>query len=173
MSGMIKKPLIKIQDAPASPHGVTVDEVKLELLAIENRMGRVGDWNLHERWKSGRYLVSLRSAVTRYLPKGNLTMFAGTLKVSTRELSDRMRVADTYRTDAEFKKAAKRYGTWTAILKSLEATREARTGSTRKSRDWRRIAYEALGHLIAGKLMRGEGLHHAQKVYDILEEGGE
>jgi hypothetical protein len=149
------------------------DDIRLELLAIENRMGRVGEWNIHERWKSGRYMLDLRSPESHYLPKGWLTSLAATLKVSQRELSDRMRVADTYRTDAKFKRAAQRYGTWTGLLRSLEPTREARTGSTRKPRDWRRMAYEALGHLIAGKLMNAEGLRHAQKVYDILEEGNE
>jgi hypothetical protein len=146
----------------------TPTEIKLELIKIENEMDRVGSWNLHTRWKSGRYLVSLRNAESGYLPKGQLTTLAATLKVSTRELSDRMRVAETYRTDAAFRKAA--YGrTWTDVLRSLTPTREARTGSTRTPRDWRGTAYEALGHILAGKLLSAEGLRLAQKLYDLLE----
>jgi hypothetical protein len=152
---------------------VTLEEVQLELLKIENQMDRVGGWNLHDRWKSGRLLIGLRSPSSHYLPKGRLTTVAATLKVSTRELSDRMRVADAYRTDAEFKKAARRCGTWTDLLRSLPPTREARTGSTRPPRNWRRILSEALGQVLAERLIDAEGLRLAQKLYDHLGEGDE
>jgi hypothetical protein len=95
------------------------------------------------------------------------------LKVSTRELSDRMRVADAYQTDAAFKKALRRANTWTDLLRSLPPTRDARTGSTRPPRDWRRILYEALGHVLAGSLLDKEGLRLAQKLYDYLAAGEE
>ena len=149
---------------------VTLDEIQLELLKIENQMDRVGGWNMHDRWKSGRLLIGLRYPTSQYLPKGRLTTVAATLKVSTRELSDRMRVADAYRTDADFKKAARRCGTWTDLLRSLPPTREARTGSTRPPRDWRRVLYEALGQVLAERLIDREGLRLAQKLYDHLAE---
>lgn len=152
---------------------VTLDDIQLELLKIENQMDRVGGWNLHDRWKSGRLLISLRSSTSHYLPKGRLQTVAATLKVSTRELSDRMRVADAYRTDTAFKQAARRCGTWTDLLRSLPPTREARTGSTRPPRDWPRILHEALGHVLAGKLADAEGLRLAQKLYDHLADGDE
>jgi len=150
---------------------VTLDDIQLELIKIENQMDRVGGWNLHDRWKSGRLLISLRSPTSQYLPKGRLTTVAATLKVSTRELSDRMRVADAYRTDAAFKKAARRCGTWTDLLRSLPPTREARTGSTRPPKPWRRLLYEALGQVLAEGLLDSEGSHLAQKLYDHLEDG--
>jgi hypothetical protein len=103
-----------------------LDDIQLELIKIENQMDRVRGWNLHDRWKSGRLLISMRSPETGYLPKGRLTTCAATLKVSTRELSDRMRVADSYRTDAAFKQAAHRCATWTELLRSLPPTRDAR-----------------------------------------------
>lgn len=147
----------------------TLDDVQLELLKIENQMDRVGGWNLHDRWKSGRLLISLRSPESGYLPKGRLTTVSATLKVSTRELSDRMRVADAYRTDAEFRKAA-RGGTWTDLLKSLPKTREARTGSTRPPRDWLRQLSEALGHALADDLLDPTLRRHAQALYDHLRD---
>jgi hypothetical protein len=150
---------------------VTLDDIQLELIKIENQMDRVGGWNLHDRWKSGRLLISLRSPDSGYLPKGRLRTVAATLKVSTRELSDRMRVADTYRTDAVFKKAARRCGTWTDLLRSLPPTREARTESTRPPKPWRRILYDALGHVLAARLLDAEGLRLAQKLYDHLGQG--
>ena len=150
----------------------TVDEIRLELLKIENEMDRVGGWNLHTRWKSGRYLVDLRNPESGYLPKGQLMTLAATLKVSTRELSDRMRIADAYRTDAQFKKAA--YGKrWTDLVRSLPPTREARTGSTKPPRQWKKLLYEALGHVLADKLLNREGLALARKLYDHLEESDE
>jgi len=148
---------------------VTLDDIQLELIKIENQMDRVGGWNLHDRWKSGRLLVSLRSPTSQYLPKGRLTTVAATLKVSTRELSDRMRVADTYRTDAAFKKAARRCGTWTDLLRSLPPTREARTGSTRPPKPWSRLLYEALGHVLAEQRLDADTLRLAQKLYDRLD----
>ena len=152
----------------------TADEIRLELLKIENRMGKVGDWNIYERWNSGRYLVDLRNPETHYLPKGQLTTLAATLKVSTRELSDRMRVADAFRTATAFKKTAQRCGNvWTTILRSLPPTRDARTGSTRPPRDWRRLLYEALAQVLAGRLLTGEGRQLAQKLYDHLDDGAE
>lgn len=146
---------------------ITLDDIQLELLKIENQMKRVGGWNLHDRWKSGRLLVGLRDPTSHYLPKGRLQTVAATLKVSTRELSDRMRVADAYRTDAIFTKAA-RGRTWTDLLRSLPPTREARTGSTRPPRDWRRILYDALGQVLGERLIDPEGLRLAQKLYDHL-----
>src|SRR4029450_6934075 len=83
---------------------VTLDDIQLELLKIENQMDRVGGWNIHDRWKSGRLLISLRSPTSHYLPKGRLTTVAAKLKVSTRELSDRMRGADAYRKGARSQK---------------------------------------------------------------------
>lgn len=152
---------------------VTLDDIQLELLKIEDQMDRVGGWNIRDRWKSGRLLVSLRSPTTQYLPKGRLATVAATLKVSPRELSDRMRVADTYRTDAAFKKAAGRCGTWTALLRSLPPTRDARTGSTRPSKPWRRLLYDALGHVLAERLLDAESLRLAQKLYDHLGDDGD
>jgi len=149
---------------------VTLEDVQLELIKIENQMDRVGGWSVHDRWKSGRLLISLRNPDTNYLPKGRLTTVAATLKVSTRELSDRMRVADCYRTDSEFKKAA-RGRTWTDLLRSLPPTREARTGSTRPARNWRQILYEALGHVLAENLVEPETLRLAQRLYDQLTDG--
>jgi hypothetical protein len=153
---------------------VTSDDVLLKLLEIEGRIGRVGNWNIYERWSSGRYLIGLRSAETNYLPKGRLTNVAATLKVSTRELSDRMRVADAFRTATEFKKAATRCGNvWTTLLRSLPPTREARTGSTRPPKAWRRILYEALAHVLDNRLIDRQGLQLARKLYDHLEATGE
>jgi hypothetical protein len=147
---------------------VTLTDIQLELLKIESQMDRVGGWNVHDRWKSGRLLISLRSSTTHYLPKGRLMTVAATLKVSTRELSDRMRVADSYRTDAAFKKAARSCGTWTDLLRSLPPTREARTGSTRPPRAWSRLLYESLAHVVAEGLLDADGLRLAQHLYDHL-----
>lgn len=152
---------------------VTLDDIQLELIKIENQMGRVGGWNIHDRWKSGRLLISLRSPESHYLPKGRLTTVAATLKVSTRELSDRMRVADAYRTDAAFKKAARQCGTWTELLRSLPPTREARTGSTRPPRDWRRMVYDGLGIMLAMRKGTPEQRQLAQKLYDLLTDSAE
>jgi hypothetical protein len=149
---------------------ISLDDIQLELIKIENQMDRVGGWNLHDRWKSGRLLVQLRNPESGYLPKGRLTTVAATLKVSTRELSDRMRVADTYRTDAEFKKVARRCETWTALLRSLEPTREARTGSTRPSKNWIRILREALAYVIAERRLNAEDQRLAQQLYDRLAD---
>ena len=152
---------------------VPLDDIQLELLKIENQMDRVGNWNILDRWKSGRLLIHLRNPESNYLPKGRLTTVAATLKVSQRELSDRMRVADAYRTETEFKKAARSCGTWTDILRSLPPTREARTGLTRPPRNWRRNLDEALGHVLAERLIDREGLRLAQKLYDHLADDEE
>ena len=157
---------------------VTLDDIQLELLKIENQMHRVDGWNLRDRWKSGRLLVGQRSPETRYLPKGWLTTVAATLKVSTRELSDRMRVADTYRTDAAFTQAA--HGrTWTELLRSLPPTREARTGSTRKPplqktqvdpttpEEWQ-MAVNLAHFFLCIDSARQDGLIEGGDVFDIL-----
>jgi hypothetical protein len=57
----------------ADDPGVTLDDIQLELIKIENEMGRAGRWELHDRWKSGRLLIQLRNPATHYLPKGRLT----------------------------------------------------------------------------------------------------
>jgi hypothetical protein len=151
---------------------VTLDDIKLELLTIERQMKGLDGWNLHDRWKSGRLLIALRSPDTKYLPKGQLTTAAATLKTSTRELSDRMRVADVYPTDAAFKKAA-RGRTWTDLLKSLPPTREARTGSTRPARNHLQIVLKSLPYLIVDKRFEAEGLRLLRKTYDYLLDHGE
>ena len=76
-----------------------------------------------------------------------------------------MQVANHYRTEAAFKKAEKRYGTWSAIIASLPPTREARTGSTRPPKAWDRILFDVLGHVIAGGLLDREGHTLAKKLY--------
>lgn len=149
---------------------VTLSDIQLELLHIEARMNDLGVWNQHERWKSGRFLIAMRNPATRYLPKGRLTTVAETLKVSTRELSDRMRVADAYRTDAAFRKAATGKS-WTAILRDLPPAREARTGPTRTRKDiWQRL-FNLLGQLVA--FPRGtdpERMRLVQRLYDYLRD---
>ena len=152
---------------------ITPDDIQLELIKIETQMHRVGGWNMHDRWKSGRLLVCLRDPVSHYLPKGRLQTVAATLKVSRRELGDRMRVADAFRTDAEFKKAAQRCGTWTQLLRSLPPLREARTGSTRPPRDWRRIGHEALGHLLVNASCGPKGRRLLGAAYEYLDSGDE
>ena len=120
----------------------------------------------------GVLLVSLRSPETNYLPKGRLAAVAATLKVSRRELSDRMRVAEAYRTDAAFQKAAQGCRqVWTCLLRSLPPTREARTGSTRPPKNWRRMVYDGLGLMLDGRAGTREQRHHAQKLYDLLNDG--
>jgi hypothetical protein len=156
-----------VKDTHTTTEPVTLNDIKLELLAIERKMKGLDGWNLHERWASGRLLIALRNPETNYLPKGQLAAAAATLKTSTRELSDRMRVADVYRTDTEFKKAA-RGKTWTDVLRSLPATREARTGSTRPPRNHHGMAINALAHLIADKRFDAEGQRIIQKAYDYL-----
>ena len=151
---------------------MTFDDIKMALLECETRMGRVGQWNIAERWKSGTLLCTLRAKDTNYLPKGQLASAAATLKVSPRELSDRMRVAEMFRTQAEFKAAVVRFGNWTGILRSLVPTREARTGSTRPPKQWLRILYEALGHVLAKNLAQGERRVLCQRLYDNLDRDG-
>jgi hypothetical protein len=147
----------------------TTDEIRLELLQIERRMGKVGEWNIYERWNSGRVMLELRNPETHYLPNGQLTSLAATLKVSTRELSDRMRVAEAYRTATQFKKAAQAcLQVWTCLLRSLPATRDARTGPTKVPKDLRRKAYEALGQLLAYSKPSREERQVAQRLYDML-----
>jgi hypothetical protein len=148
---------------------VTPDDIQLELLKLEHNMARTGFWNLHDRWKSGRLLIGLRSPVTNYLPKGRLTTVAATLKVSTRELSNRMRVAESFRTDAAFKNAARRFGSWSALVKSLPATRDARV-EPRASRSKERRLYELLASILASQTFDGQKLYHARHLYDLLEE---
>lgn len=152
----------------------TLDEIRLQLLQIESRMGKVGEWNIYERWNSGRYLIDLRNPETHYLPKGQLTTLAATLKVSTRELSDRMRVADAFRTAADFKKTAQACRqVWTCILRRLPPTREARTGPTRQPKDIRRKVYEALGQMLVYHKGSRDERQLAQKLYDLLDGGDE
>jgi len=89
------------------------------LKMIETQMDCIPGRNLFDRWQSGRLLIHLRCA-TRHDPlKGKLTTVAAILKVNARELNDRIRIAETYRTAAEFKKAARHCRTWIALLDSL------------------------------------------------------
>jgi hypothetical protein len=148
-----------------------VEAVHMELLRIEQGLGTSGDANLRARWQSGRLLLTLRSPETNYLPKGTLRTTAATLSVSTRELSDRLRVAEAFTTLSAFTAAARHAGTWSGLLRNLPATREARTGSTRPPRDWRRLLHESLAHALAAQLLDAESAALAQRLYDKLDDG--
>lgn len=167
-------------DETANPgKDYTAEDIVMKLREIERTMDRVGGWvNIHERWSSGRYLIDLRNPETHYLPKGQLTAIATAIGTSTRELSDRMRIAEAFRTFNELKKAATACNNvWSCLLKRLPATREARTGPTKRPKDLRRKIYELLGQLLAYRkdIGREERLH-ATKLYDIYsarDEGEE
>ena len=118
----------------------------------------------------GRYLIDLRNPETHYLPKGQLTAIATAIGTSTRELSDRMRVAETYRTFTQLQSVARACSNvWSCILKRLPATREARTGPTKRPKDLRKRIYDLLGQLLAyRKDISREERFHAQKLYDLL-----
>lgn len=98
---------------------MTLDDARLlkQLVVIDKTVDAAEGEGIEARWKFGRLLLERR--VGKQLPKGLLREVAEATSKSTREISYRMQVADSYTDRAQLRNALQTYKSWFELTQSL------------------------------------------------------
>ncbi len=98
---------------------MTLDDARLlkQLVVIDKTVDAAEGEGIEARWKFGRLLLERR--IGKQLPKGLLREVAEATSKSTREISYRMQVADSYPDRAQLRNALQTYRSWFELTQSL------------------------------------------------------